>query len=345
MRRRTWAGALGLLVLSVLACGFPLRESESTPSANVELAVEQTIAAQQLAITATNLNQGALTTITTQSQVWQATQTAISLQTTGISAASVSTAQALEATATSQSLAATIAAFNAQATAKSYSQTATAQAYSPPQPPPPIPPPPANMIRISFSKGATSATVGGQINRGQTIDYVLRALAGQTMMVSVFSPNNNVYLGILGLSDNVPLMRTSVAGTSFNGVLSRTQDYQISLFSPDQQTNFTLQVIVPARIQFAPGAISAAIPGYLNGGEVNYYLLKASAGQTMTATIYSPKSDIFLTIYGVEDGSPLVRAVMAQTSWTGNLPGTQDYMIQAVSTGGNANYTLEVIVQ
>ena len=104
-------------------------------------------------------------------------------------------------------------------------------------------------------------------------------------------------------------------------------DYQISIFSSDQQTSYTLQVIIPARIQFSPGSISAVVPGTLNGGEVNYNLVRASAGQTMTMKINSPGSDIFLTIYGVEDGSPLVRSLMAQTSWTGNLPGTQDTVI------------------
>ncbi|MCZ7552650.1 MAG: hypothetical protein M5U05_08715 [Anaerolineales bacterium] len=173
----------------------------------------------------------------------------------------------------------------------------------------------------------------------------MRALQDQTMLTSVYSPNDNVFLGVTGLTDGVPLLRTSAGSTTFTGVLPGTQDYRISLVSPLQNSSYTLQVIIPFRIKFARGAIAAELNGFLQGGEVNYYLLRAMAGQTMTVTINSPANDIFLTIYGMQDGSPLVRSVVAQTSWTGVLPATQDYMIEAVSTGGSANYTLQTIVQ
>jgi hypothetical protein len=201
------------------------------------------------------------------------------------------------------------------------------------------------MTRISFARGATSAVVEGEIRRDSTIDYVVRAGGGQTMLVSIFSPGEIVYLGIVGLSDGVPLMRTSVAGTTFTGELPATQDYRISLFSPHQKSSYALQVIIPARIQFAAGAVSASVPGYLRGGETNFYLAHARRGQQMSVSIDSPGDDNFLTIYGMQDGSPLLRSIMAQTSWSGDLPATQDYMIQAVSTGVNANYSLQITIQ
>jgi len=237
-------------------------------------------------------------------------------------------------------LAVTVAAFNAQATANSLSRTATAQANS--APPSQMP---AVGSRISFAPGATSANVDGQIKKGERLEYIVRALKGQTMIVNVYSPNDNVYLGVIGLADGVPLLRTIAGSTNFVDVLRLTQDYDLSLFSPDRKVRYTLQVITPARIQFDPGSISSTVTGFLRGGEVNYYLLHASASQTLTADIQSSRNDIFLTIYGMEDGSPLVRSVSAQTSWTGNLPRTQDYMLQAVSTGGNSSYTIQVTIQ
>jgi len=87
------------------------------------------------------------------------------------------------------------------------------------------------------------------------------------------------------------------------------------------------------------------VNGFLNGGEVNYYLANARAGQMMSVSIFSPRNDIFLTIYGMEDGSPLIRSVAGQSSWTGILPGTQDYMIEAVSTVPSANYSVQVTIQ
>jgi hypothetical protein len=164
------------------------------------------------------------------------------------------------------------------------------------------------------------------------------------MLATIYSPNNNVYLGVVGLSDGIPLLRTAAGATQFTGVLPLTQDYRLSLFSPDQKSNYTLQVIIPARIKFAHGTYSASVDGHLQGNTVNYYLLRASAGQTMSVAIFSPHNDVLLTIYGMQDGSPLVRSVSGATTWTGVLPGTQDYMIEAVSVGATTNYTLQVMV-
>jgi hypothetical protein len=36
---------------------------------------------------------------------------------------------------------------------------------------------------------------------------------------------------------------------------------------------------------------------------------------------------------------------MGQTSWSGKLPLTQDYMIEAVNTGNATNYTLKTVVK
>ncbi len=173
---------------------------------------------------------------------------------------------------------------------------------------------------------------------------MVRALANQVMLATIYSPNNNVYLGVVGLSDGIPLLRTVAGATQFTGVLPLNQDYRLIVFSPDQKTNYTLQVIIPARIKFAHGAYSASVDGHVSGNSVNYYLLRASAGQTMSVAILSPHNDILLTIYGLQDGSPLIRSVSGATTWTGVLPGTQDYMIEAVSVGGASNYTIQVSV-
>jgi hypothetical protein len=282
---------------------------------------------------------------TANAQFLLATQAALIRQGTENANAAQATASAQIATATAQSQMATVSANSAQATAFSQTQTATALVVLPPEPP--LPPPPSGVTgtRISFATGATSANVEGTIKKNQILDYLVRAGKSQTLMASVYSANDNVFLGVAGVPTGSILLHTSSGKTSFKGVLPATQDYQLSLVSPAQKTNFTLQVIIPVRIQFAPGAISAILDGYLRSHDTNYYLAQARKNQSMTVTIDSPHDDILLTIYGIEDGSPLIRYVAGQTSWNGLLPRTQDYMIEAVSTGGNASYTLKVVIQ
>ena len=43
--------------------------------------------------------------------------------------------------------------------------------------------------------------------------------------------------------------------TQFTGVLPLTPGYRLIAFSPDQKSSYTLQVIIPARIKFAPAPI------------------------------------------------------------------------------------------
>jgi len=346
-----------LLAGAALSCKSPFLSSAEQPastSIDIDLAVSQTIAAQELSATQTALVEGVSdaraaqdATMTANAQFMLATQADLVRQATENASAAQSTAAAQIATATAQSLQATISANSAQATAFSQALTATALSGSSPEMPPPPPPPPPGQsgIRISFVTGATSAVVEGQIKKNQTIDYFVRAGKGQTLLANVYSPGDNVFLGLAGVSTGNIMLKPASGKTSFQGVLPATQDYRISLLESVQKTNYTLQVIIPARIQFSPGAISAKLDGFLRGGETNFYLLQAKKNQTMTVTINSPHNDIFLTIYGMEDGSPLVRSVMAQTSWSGVLPRTQDYMIEAVSTGGNASYTIKVVIQ
>ena len=65
----------------------------------------------------------------------------------------------------------------------------------------------------------------------------------------------------------------------------------------------------------------------------------------MTITLTSPASNVLLTIYGLDDGSPLVRYVSGATSWSGTLPATQDYMVEAFATGNNTTFTLKATIK
>lgn len=324
MQTRKLSALLTLLILAALACNLPVSRSTPTLAPTPELSTPTLTATQPTDATAIALSASAT------AQVNLATSQAATAQ-----------AQIAQATANEQATAVT---WSATANAWAISATATAAAFPPPPPLPP-PPPPIQATRIRFAPGATSATVDGLISDAQPIDYLIAAQAGQTMLASVYSLTDDVYLGVAGLMDGIPLQRTAAGSDQFIGVLPATQDYRLTLVSPYEASPFTLQVIIPARIQFQPGAISASLPGQLPGGEVNYYLAAARGGQTMTVQIISPGNDIFLTIYGMTDGSPLVRSVMALTSWSGILPLTQDYMIEAVSTGGPSGYTLQVTIQ
>jgi hypothetical protein len=104
-------------------------------------------------------------------------------------------------------------------------------------------------------------------------------------------------------------------------------------------------VTIPARINFQPGTTGTIVDGSLTAQGQNEYTLRAFKGQRMTVTIASARNDVLLEIYGLEDGQPLVRVPMGARTWTGVLPGTQDYSIKAVSVGGPTTYKLYVTIR
>jgi hypothetical protein len=109
---------------------------------------------------------------------------------------------------------------------------------------------------------------------------------------------------------------------------------------PPTPTTADAQSAGPTRIRFEPGAISATETGSVAANGTDGYVLYALEGQTMTASVSSPSNEVLLSITGLSDGIPLVRAASDARSWTGKLPGTQDYAINVVSGGPADSYTL-----
>jgi hypothetical protein len=200
-------------------------------------------------------------------------------------------------------------------------------------------------IHVSFARGATSVSVAGSVAAGEAQEYQLWAGEHQLMFVDLSSASSNVYLEIYARANGQLLARTPVGTTHWQGTLPATDLYGIRVVSNGAPLSFALQITIPRRISFASGAISAVVPGTLAASGINSYVLRAQAGQTLTAKIVAPVSGIWLEIYGFTDGQPLVLASARAIHWTGKLPAAQDYLIRVVSTGPQTTFSLSVTVQ
>ena len=86
--------------------------------------------------------------------------------------------------------------------------------------------------------------IDGEVEASQTVYYVLKASATQTMSVKVASPNADVYLGVFG-ADGQVLLNSSTQDTIWSGTLPTTQDYYLSLTAGNGKTSYTLTVDIP----------------------------------------------------------------------------------------------------
>ena len=103
-------------------------------------------------------------------------------------------------------------------------------------------------VRIRFAPGATSATVSGSLEEGQMRHYVLRALAGQRMMVAPHATTGEVGLIISGADGQVLLSgRAGPPGGVFDGILPTTQDYLITVQARGGTgADYALEITIPA---------------------------------------------------------------------------------------------------
>jgi hypothetical protein len=209
--------------------------------------------------------------------------------------------------------------------------------------------------RIQFAPGATSATVSSPVEQCLTQDvdevggYLLRALAGQTMRVTMSSPNHNVYLTITG-ADGVPVKFYDDWSATWEGVLPTTQDYNLVPIAVGGDTRFSLTVWVsplgqaapPARIRFASGAISGSVTGRLAAGERDRYVLWAARGQRMHLSTWTASgAPLDISVTG-PDGR--VWRGLPKNSVIDPLPRSGDYVITLGSRPGSASTDYALLV-
>jgi hypothetical protein len=102
---------------------------------------------------------------------------------------------------------------------------------------------------VQFAKGKSSAMIKGTIKGDQTIDYTLRARAGQTMSVELATKNGANYFNVLppGSNDEA-LFVSSSSGNEWTGVLPVDGEYKVRVYlmrsaaRRNEVANYTLTV-------------------------------------------------------------------------------------------------------
>jgi hypothetical protein len=208
--------------------------------------------------------------------------------------------------------------------------------------------------KVSFRQGGTSAYQQKSIDTWERHQYSVRAAAGQTMILSVSSPHNDVYLDVRGI-DGQQLLWASAQARYWSGTLPKTQDYLITLWTNNLDTYYFLSVEIPANIYFDIGAYSDKIEGYIDVDEYFHpdvltrvrYLAYASAGQKMTVKLNSPDLNaLSLGIVGQQDGQVYLRYEVKNSEGTIILPSTQGYYIDVYSVSGKSTeFTIKVTIR
>lgn len=196
------------------------------------------------------------------------------------------------------------------------------------------------------------------VQAGDTL-YSLARRFGTTVDAIVTAnklPSTTIYIGqkltIPGGStpnpspNPTPTTYTVQAGDTLSAIARRFGTTVQALMSANKLTGTTIYIgqrlVIPGsasnpggtaqRIQFAAGTTAATVQGNVQSPTRVEYLLAAQAKQTMHVNLTSPNGKVNFALQGVQDGQPLKRLENSDTTWSGALPATQDYLLQVATT-------------
>jgi hypothetical protein len=219
---------------------------------------------------------------------------------------------------------------------------------------------------IQFAKGASSATVQGTIKGDQTVDYTVRARAGQTMSVKLDTRHTANYFNVLPPGSNdVAIFVGSSGGNEWSGALPADGEYKLRVYlmrsaaRRNESASYTLTVGVTGGTGTAASALGQApasdakVPGtrYHATGPLPCAMGNAPMGSTPcefgvirgkpgNAEVHiKPAGGLerVLTFMGnkVTSGTDKVKASMSGDLWTIEVNDYEHYQIpEAVISGG-----------
>ena len=103
-------------------------------------------------------------------------------------------------------------------------------------------------VQVQFPKGETGATMSGMLKGDETVDYKLRAAAGQSMVVAFKPSNPSAYFNVLPPGSDAALFIGSTSGGRYAGTLAADGVYTIRVYlmrnaaRRNEKANYTLDV-------------------------------------------------------------------------------------------------------
>jgi hypothetical protein len=123
--------------------------------------------------------------------------------------------------------------------------------------------------RVTFAQGTSSATITGQLTGDATVDYLVRASAGQTLTVTLKASNLSNYFNVLppGSAD-VAMYIGQIGGDTFSSMLPADGDYAIRVYlmrsaaRRNESSTYTLTVRATGKaLSPLPASRDALLPG------------------------------------------------------------------------------------
>jgi hypothetical protein len=117
---------------------------------------------------------------------------------------------------------------------------------------------------VHFKKGESGVTLNGQLQGEQSIDYVLRAGAGQRMKITLETNNRSNYFNVMAPGEDTAMFIGSTLGDQFEGKLPKDGEYIVRVYlmrnaaRRNETAKYTLQVAITGQVKSEVTAAVAA---------------------------------------------------------------------------------------
>jgi hypothetical protein len=122
--------------------------------------------------------------------------------------------------------------------------------------------------RVTFRAGADSTLLKAQLKGDQTVDYILRAGAGQILTVELKGSNPQNYFNVMAAGTDNALFIGSSSGNRFSGILPSDGDVRVRVYlmrpaaRRNESSTYSLKLgIGGAPLAPVPASRDALIPG------------------------------------------------------------------------------------
>ena len=122
--------------------------------------------------------------------------------------------------------------------------------------------------KIQFAKGASSAVIKGQLKGDTTVDYTVRAAAGQTLAVDLKKSNPQNYFNVMPPGSTGSAMFVGDSGDNYSGMLPADGEYTVRVYlmrpaaRRGEASTYTLTIGVTGKpLAPVPASKDAVMPG------------------------------------------------------------------------------------
>lgn len=208
---------------------------------------------------------------------------------------------------------------------------------------------------VQFAKGKSATRVQGRVQGYDSIDYTLRAAAGQTLTVSMTASRASAYFNLLPPgSKDVAIHIGSTTGNRYTGTLEQGGEYRIRVYQMRNDarrgasSTFTLDIAVTgtarphdAKVPGTPFHATGQVPCTLGAGApamCDFGVIRSQPGHAEVRITPAGGAVRQLMFAGSEVSAPGARVIQAThqgDEWQVELEGGERYRVpDAVINGG-----------